>query len=149
MIMDILIKLREIPGMKKVVYRILKARSLEIPVSVKIGKNVSFPHNAIGTVISGFTVLEDNVSIYQNVTLGRADVYVNSSQSKAKGILIKEGAVICAGAKVLCKEGTLVVGKNTVIAANAVLLNSTGENEIWGGIPARKIGVRQDLINTY
>jgi serine O-acetyltransferase len=29
-----------------------------------------------------------------------------------------------------------------VIGANAVLLNSTGENEIWAGVPAQRIGFR-------
>jgi len=38
----------------------------------------------------------------------------------------------------------LIVGKNSVIGANAVLFNSTGENEIWAGIPAQKIGNRVD-----
>lgn len=49
------------------------------------------------------------------------------------------------GAKVLCKEGVLTVGKNTIIGANAVLLESTGDNEIWVGIPAKKIGLRKDI----
>lgn len=45
---------------------------------------------------------------------------------------------MCAGSKILAKDN-LVVGKNTIIAANSVLLKSTGENEVWGGIPARRL----------
>ena len=41
------------------------------------GKNVKFPHNAIGTVIPDKTIIEDNVKIYQNVTIGRADIFKN------------------------------------------------------------------------
>ena len=83
------------------------------------------------------TIIEDNVRIYQNVTLGRADVYKSEkdSPSEFKGFLLKEGACICAGAKLICKKGTLVIGKNAVVGANAVLLNSIGDNEIWGGLP--------------
>ena len=53
-----------------------------IPSSVKIGKNVYFPHNAVGTVIHPWAVIGNNVKIYQNVTLGRADIWQDSSKSK-------------------------------------------------------------------
>ena len=131
--------------LKGLVTKLLKLRGLEIPKEVIIGKNVEFPHNSIGTVIHNNTVIENNVKIYQNVTLGRADIYLPIEKSKMNGFLIKEGAIICAGAKVLCKEGTLVIGKNSIVGANAVLVNSTGDNEVWAGIPAKKIGNRKDL----
>ena len=69
---------------------------VDIPRCVVIGKNVKFPHNAIGTVIHDNTVLEDNVKIYQNVTLGRADVYKSSKDANTefKGFHIKEGALV-------------------------------------------------------
>lgn len=119
---------------------------VDIPRSVVIGENVYFPHNSVGTVIHNNTVIEDNVKIYQNVSMGRADVYlpIEKSNPNFKGFHIKRGACICAGAKLICKEGTLTVGENTIIGANSVLLESTGDNEIWAGIPAKKIGVRRD-----
>lgn len=117
----------------------LKTLGLEIPQSVKIGKNVEFAHGATGLVIHPNATIEDRVKIFQQVTLGRADAYIPFEKSKMEGILVKEGAVLCAGAKILCKEGILVVGKNTIIGANSVLTNSTGDNEIWAGVPARKI----------
>ena len=43
----------------------------------------------------------------------------------------------------MLSKGKLVVGKGTIIGANAVLTQSTGENEIWAGIPAKLIGKRQ------
>ena len=76
------------------------------------------------------TIIEDNVKIYQNVTIGRSDIYKPYKDSKMKNIIIKENAIICAGAKKLCKEGTLTIGKNSIVAANAVLLNSIGDNEV-------------------
>lgn len=102
---------------------------------------MKFPHNSIGTVIHDNTIIEDGVRIYQNVTLGRADIY-NDKNDDFKGFYIEKGACICAGAKILCKKGILRIGADAVVAANAVLLNSIGPGEIWGGIPAKLLGYR-------
>lgn len=115
---------------------------VDIPRGVKIGKGVRFPHNSIGTVIHDNTIIEDDVKIYQNVTLGRADVY-SVPKSEFEGFYLEQGACICAGAKIICKKGTLRIGKDAVVAANAVLLNSIGPGEIWGGIPAKLLGYRE------
>ncbi len=136
-----IIKLRKNKLLNKIIYHILLRKGMDLPADVKIGKDVCFPHNSVGTVIHNNTIIEDKVKIYQNVTIGRADIYKPIEQSKMKGIHIKKGAIICAGAKILCKEGVLKIGENTIIAANAVLLQSTNDNEIWGGIPAKKIGI--------
>ena len=57
---------------------------------------------------------------------------------------VEDDVILGTGAKVLCSEGVLRVGKRTIVGANAVLLQSTGENEIWAGIPAKCIGRRED-----
>ena len=137
----LLVRLRKAPVFGRLFYFILRLfHGVDIPRSVIIGSNVSFPHGSFGLVVNEGTIIEDNVRLYQGVTLGRADIHKSIKESNYKGILIKEGAIICAGAKVLCKENVLTVGKGTVIAANSVLLNSTGNYEIWAGIPAKKIG---------
>lgn len=141
-----IINLRRIPIIGCLCRIILAIVGLDIPKDVKIGKDVSFVHNAVGTVIHPNTIIKDNVKIYQGVTLGRADIYQDYKKSKMKGFLIEDGAILCAGAKIICKEGTLIVGRNTIIGANTVLLESTGENEIWAGNPAKKIGIRKDIV---
>lgn len=123
---------------------VLKILGLEIPKSVQLGKGIEFAHGARGLVVHPRTKIEDKVMIFQGVTLGRADAHVPFQRTKMQGILIKKGAVLCAGAKILCKEGTLIVGENTVVGANSVLFNSTGDNEIWAGIPAKKIRNRRE-----
>lgn len=68
------------------------------------------------------------------MTIGLACPTSNSNAT----FRIKKGACICAGAKILGKD-EIVVGQNTIIGANSVLLQSTGDNETWVGIPAKKI----------
>lgn len=55
------------------------------------------------------------------------------------GVIIGEGATISTGAKVLGSCGQLVVGRGSVVGANAVLTKSIGDHEIWAGVPARFI----------
>ena len=138
-----LIKFRKNKLLNKIIHTLLLKKGLEIPSSVIMGENCDFPHNSVGTVIHPDTIIKDNVKIYQNVTIGRADIYEDYKSSKMKKIIIEEGAIICAGAKILSKQEELVIGKNSIIGANAVLLNSTGENEIWAGVPAKKVGMRK------
>jgi serine O-acetyltransferase len=66
-------------------------------------------------------------------------------ESRFEGIEVDDDAILCPGAKILCGEGILRVGRGAVIGANAVLLESVGENEIWAGVPARRVGHRGKL----
>lgn len=70
---------------------------------------------------------------YRLILLLGADIWKEAKDSKFEKFIVEDGAVICSGAKVIGKKGILKIGKNSIIAANAVLLNSTGPNEIWGG----------------
>lgn len=142
-----LIKLYKYPVLGKAAYRLVQLMGADIPRSVKIGKNVNFTHNAAGVVIHNSTVIEDDVKIYHGVTIGRADSYKDKNKFKLEleGFVIKRGARICAGACVLGKKGIIEVGEDAVVAANAVLLNSIGPKEIWGGVPAHLIGYRDDV----
>lgn len=90
-------KLYPIPVIGGMAKRINIILGVDIPRTVKFGKNVVFPHNAIGTVIHDNTVIEDNVKIYQNVTLGRADVYKKESNHAFKGFYIKKEHVFVLG----------------------------------------------------
>lgn len=141
-----LVRCYRIPILGSLARRLALILGADIPRKVVIGNNVRFPHNSIGTVIHENTTIEDDVKIYQNVTIGRADIYKSTPNKDYKGVHIKRGACICAGAKILYKNGLLTIGENAVIAANAVVLESVGDNEIWGGIPARRIGYRTECV---
>lgn len=137
-----LVYARNLPILGKLFYYLLKLLGSEIPVSVPIGEGFILEHGGHGVVIHSKAQIGDRVRIYQGVTLGRADIYQSMEYSRFTGIEIGNDVILCPGCKVLCSEGTLKVGDGTVVGANAILLESTGENEIWAGSPARCIGQR-------
>ena len=136
----LLLRMRKMFGLKKLSYLWLKLIGVELPLSVQIGSGLVLAHWANGLVVHNSTVIGADVIIYQGVTIGRSDPHKHRHR-KIK-IVIQNGAILCAGAKILCTDDMLVAGGNSVIGANSVLLNSTGKNEIWGGIPARKLSHR-------
>jgi serine O-acetyltransferase len=137
-----LVTARNTPMIGKVAYYLLKILGMEIPLAVKIGADFELAHGGFGVVIHPCTTIGKRVKLYPGVTLGRADIFRPADQSKFEGIVVEDDAILCPGAKILCKEGILRVGRGSVIGANAVLLESTGINEIWAGIPARCVGKR-------
>jgi len=139
---EFLVYARKNPLFGKLAYLLLKLMGAEIPVSVAIGPGFLLHHGGVGVVIHPKTTIGARVGIYPGVTLGRADVYRPASQSKFEGIVVEDDVILGAGAKILCEEGILRVGRGTVVGANAVLLESTGENEMWAGAPAKKVGQR-------
>jgi serine O-acetyltransferase len=137
-----LVYARKSPLWGKLAYFLLKLLGVEIPCTVEIGPGFLLHHGGMGVVIHPKSVIGTRVSIYPGVTLGRADVYRPASASRFEGIVVGDEVILGSGAKILCAEGILRLGRGTVVGANAVLTESTGEGEIWAGIPARKIGMR-------
>mgnify|MGYP000262307694 CR=1 FL=1 len=103
---------------------------IEIHPAVKIGKNLFIDHG-MGIVIGETTIIGDNVSIYQGVTLGGTEW-----EKKKRHPTINDNVVIGAGAKVL---GPILVGKNSKIGANSVVTKNVPSNSTVIGIPARVI----------
>lgn len=112
----------------------------EIYPQTEIGDRLQLKHRAQGVVIQLNTQIGDRVTIYHQVTIGRQDVI--TSVDFEPRVAIEDDAVLCAGAKILAPAPGLTVGRGSVVAANAVLLQSTGEWEIWAGVPARLVGKR-------
>ena len=134
----------QVRGYYRIPHIILAFLGLEIPKEVgfqdvKLG-GAHFVHRAPGTVIHPKTTFGRNVQIYQNVTIGKQRPWDESVIEG--GAYISDGAILCAGAKILFGEDKLIVGKGTIVGANSVLTKSTGENEIWAGVPAKRIGFR-------
>lgn len=137
-----LVYARKLPVLGALAYYSLKLLGIEIPRSVRIGSDFELAHGGFGVVIHSKTLIGERVKIYPGVGIGRADIYQPAHLSRFEGVIIEDDVILAPGAKVLCKEGVLRVRRGTVVGANAVLLQSTGENEIWAGVPAHYIGKR-------
>ncbi len=138
-----LVYARQWPIVGRLAYYALKLLGVEFPRSVPVGEDFELAHGGFGVVVHSRSRIGDRVKIYPGVGLGRADIYRPAEQSRFEGIIIEDDVILAPGAKVLCKEGVLVVRRGTMVGANAVLLESTGEWEIWAGMPARCVGPRQ------
>ncbi|MFD5086677.1 hypothetical protein ACFVYP_10710 [Kitasatospora sp. NPDC058201] len=126
----------------RLVQEALAVYGMEVPAAAEIGPGLVVFHRGFGTVLHPYTTLGSGVTLYNGVTVGRADPWVPQELSPMRRVVVEDGAVLCAGAKVVCKEGVLTVGAGTVVGANAVLTRSTGPGEVWAGAPAHKVGTR-------
>jgi serine O-acetyltransferase len=102
---------------------------IEVTPRCKIGPGLLIPHT-VGTVI-GASEIGSNVTIFQGVTLGAtyADLTFDSSSRP----ILSDEIVIGAGAKVL---GGIRIGRNTIIAANSLVIESMPDDSIAIGVPA-------------
>lgn len=105
---------------------------IEIHPGAQMGHGILIDHGC-GVVIGETTVVGDNCTIYQGVTLGG----VGLNKGKRHPTL-GNNVTVGAGAKIL---GSFEVGDNCTIAANAVLLKPLENDTTAVGIPARPIKV--------
>jgi serine O-acetyltransferase len=103
----------------------------DINPSARIGKGVFFDH-ATGLVIGETTLIEDDVSILQGVTLGGTGKETGDRHPK-----IRRGVLIGAGAKIL---GNIEIGYCARVAAGSVVLSAVPHNKTVAGVPARIVG---------
>ena len=114
----------------------LQSRSSEvfqtdIHPAARIGRGIFLDH-ATGLVVGSTAVIEDNVSMLQNVTLGGTGKERGDRHPK-----IRHGVLIGAGAKIL---GNIEVGHCARVAAGSVVLHPVPANATVAGVPAKVIG---------
>jgi serine O-acetyltransferase len=105
---------------------------IEIHPGATIGKNVFIDHG-MGTVIGETTVVEDDCTLYQGVTLGGT----GKTRGKRHPTLCR-GVVVGCGAAVL---GDIVLGENVKVGAGSVVVRDVPRDSTVVGIPARVVGV--------
>lgn len=96
----------------------------EIYYSATIGKGLKINHG-LGTVIGARCTIGDNALIHQGVTLG--------DRNGARPTLLNN-ITVYAGAKIL---GGIVLGNNSVVAANTVCLTDVPDGSVVIGIPGK------------
>ncbi|OQB16036.1 MAG: Serine acetyltransferase [Firmicutes bacterium ADurb.Bin193] len=112
--------------------RCRKKTGIEIHPAAQIGKGLFIDHG-MGVVIGETTVIGDNCTLYQGVTLG------GTGKDKGKRHpTIGNNVTIGSGAKVL---GPFTVGDNSKIAAGAVVLSEVPPNSTCVGVPARVVKI--------
>lgn len=102
----------------------------DIHPNATIGRRVFLDHG-FGVVIGETAIIEEDVLIYQGVTLGG----VSLSHGK-RHPTIKKNTVIGSGAKVL---GNITIGENCKIGANSVVVRDVPCSSTAVGVPARII----------
>lgn len=103
-----------------------------ISAGTKIGKGLSLPHPN-GIIFGKCVMIGENCRIFQQVTIGSKN---NEDSLNGRQPIIGAGCTLFAGSKVI---GDINVAAGTIVGANAVLLQSTEENSVYAGVPARKM----------
>ncbi len=117
--------------------RCKRKTGIEIHPAAKIGKGLFIDHGS-GVVIGETTIIGDNCTIYQGVTLG------GTGKDKGKRHpTIGNNVTIGSGAKVL---GPFTVGDNSKIAANAVVLSQVPPNSTCVGVPGRIVKIANKKV---
>lgn len=104
--------------------------AIDIHPGAKIGRNFFIDHGF--TVIGETVEIGDDVTIYQNVTLGGSNP-TNGVGGK-RHPTISDGVIIGSGAQII---GPIVIGRRARIGANAVVLDDVPEGATMIGFKAR------------
>lgn len=111
--------------------RISEVFAIDIHPAATMGRGIMLDHGS-GLVIGETAVVEDDVSILQNVTLGGTGKETGDRHPK-----IRRGVLIGAGAKVL---GNIEIGVGAKVGAGSVVVTPVPAYTSVVGVPARPIG---------
>ncbi len=110
--------------------RAVRKTGIEIHPGATIGKGFFIDHGS-GVIIGETSIIGDNVTLYQGVTLGGT----GKEQGKRHPTL-EDNVLVGAGAKVL---GSLTIGENSKIGAGSVVLHDVPPNCTVVGVPGRVV----------
>lgn len=121
----------------------VRKTGIEIHPGAQIGKGFFIDHGN-GVIIGETTIIGDNVTLYQGVTLGGT-----GKEHGKRHPTIGNNVMISAGAKVL---GSFTIGDNSKIGAGSVVLSEVPPNSTVVGVPGRvvkrnNVMLPQDTMN--
>jgi serine O-acetyltransferase len=99
---------------------------IEIHPGAKIGRRLFIDHG-MGVVIGQTSIIGDDVTLYQGVTLGGT-----GKEEGKRHPTLEDNVVVGGGAKIL---GNITIGKNCRIGAGSVVLRNVPENSTVVGVP--------------
>ncbi len=99
---------------------------IEIHPGAKIGRRLFIDHG-MGVVIGETSIVGDDVTLYQGVTLGGT-----GKEHGKRHPTLEDNVVVGGGAKIL---GNIIVGKNCRIGAGSVVLRNVPDNSTVVGVP--------------
>lgn len=108
----------------------VRKTGIEIHPGARIGKGLFIDHGN-GVIIGETTVIGDNVTLYQGVTLGGT-----GKEHGKRHPTIGNNVMISAGAKVL---GSFTIGDNSKIGAGSVVLSQVPPGSTVVGVPGRVV----------
>ena len=115
-------------------YKISMVFGVDIHPAAKLGHGIMIDH-ATGLVIGQTSIVGNNVSIMQSVTLGGTGKEDGDRHPK-----VGDGVLISAGAKIL---GNITIGEGAKIGAGSVVLQDVPCHTTAAGVPAKLIGKPQ------
>ena len=122
---------KEIPFVPRIISHLGRfLTGIEIHPGAKIGTDFFIDHG-MGVVIGETTVIGNNVTLFQGVTLG------GTGKEKGKRHpTLGNNIVVGVGAKV---SGNIIIGDNVKIGANSVVLEPVSSDSTVVGVPGRVV----------
>lgn len=109
---------------------------IELSLNAEFGPGLKIHHRG-GIVINSKVKAGSNVTLYNGITIGN-----NFGEEVPT---IGNNVIITTGAKII---GNIVVGDNSIIGANSVVIKNVPRNTVVAGVPARII--KENInIKTY
>jgi len=108
----------------------VRKTGIEIHPGARIGRGFFIDHGN-GVIIGETTIIGDNVTLYQGVTLGGT-----GKEHGKRHPTVGNNVMISAGAKVL---GSFTIGDNSKIGAGSVVLSEVPPNSTVVGVPGRVV----------
>lgn len=110
--------------------RAVRKTGIEIHPGARIGEGFFIDHGN-GVIIGETTIIGNNVTLYQGVTLGGT-----GKETGKRHPTIEDNVMISAGAKVL---GSFTIGANSKIGAGSVVLEEVPPNSTVVGVPGHVV----------
>lgn len=113
---------------RRISQKAARKTGIEIHPGATIGKGFFIDHGS-GVIIGETTIIGDNVTLYQGVTLGGT-----GKESGKRHPTLCDNVMVSAGAKII---GSFTIGENSKIGAGSVVLEEVPPNCTVVGVPGR------------